>query len=117
MQQDWKIGSRVKVLSGSYLDGVATITEITKAGNIRLDATTSLFNKDGFMRGGNLWGNSRIVVISEEEFIKYSQLKGLNKKADKIVNRLQGIIRERRDNDLLKYGEVIESFYKQICED
>ncbi len=117
MNKDWKVGDRVKVLSRSYLNGVSTITEITRAGNIRIDGENRLYNKDGFLRGGNVWGNERIVPITEEEFYQLSQLKGLNKKVDKIVQRLQGIIHEHRDEDLLKYGKVIEEFYNQLFED
>lgn len=115
--EDWKVGDRVKVLSRSYLHGISTIIEITKAGNIRINGGNRLYNKDGFLRGGSIWGIERIVKITEEEYTKLSKLKGLNKTVEKIVQRLQGIIRERKDEDLLKYGEVIETFYKQIIED
>ena len=114
---EWKVGDRVKVLSRSYLYGISTITEITRAGNIRINYDKRLYNKDGSLRGGNIWGCERIVKITEEEFNQLSQLKDLNKKVDKIVNRLQGIIRERKDEELLKYGEVIKHFYEQIIED
>lgn len=113
--EDWKVGDRVKVVSRSYWYGVATITEITKAGNIRIDNDRRLYDKQGFLRGGNVWSCESIIKISEEEFEQLSQLKGLNKKVDKIIQRLQGIIRMRSDDELLKYGGAINEFYSTIC--
>jgi hypothetical protein len=47
---------------------ICTVTKVTPAGNFATDATgTSLYTKDGELRGGGAWSRDRMDVYTEQD--------------------------------------------------
>ena len=107
---DWKVGDKVAIYQYGSICGVDTITEITKAGNIRIAHSSNLYNSMGGLRGGNSWSSFSIDKITDQQYDDYKIVQKLKAKRKKIIEKLNSI----KDGELLDYWSAIDEAYEGL---
>ena len=108
---EFKVGDKV-VVKTLWAERASVITEITKAGNVRVEGEKGLFNPNGFLRGASEWSVTYLRLISDEQYAAQLQKYELKKECEGIVKYLSQLNELPAEN----VRQAIKELYTTIKE-
>jgi hypothetical protein len=111
MADEFKVGMKV-CLSSKNGESISTITEITKAGNIRISQNPAiLFKPSGHLRTSDPWNSSMIEPATEEDVIRIRKNIDRKNLMTNIKNKMEQLTNFSME-DLEKIKLLIDECYE-----